>query len=142
MKALLDTCIVSDIAKRADAGLLTWARAQAPLDLFLSVLSLAEIQQGIDLMADGARRRALRAWLDAELPAQFSGRVLDVDAAVARAYGRFAAAARGRGHPLPVIDGLLLATAHVHDLTLVTRNVRDVEGFGVAVHSPYGGVRP
>lgn len=143
MSYLLDTCIISDISRRADAGLLAWADAQNPLDLHLSVLSLGEIQMGIELLPDlDPRRSPLRGWLQHELPAQFSGRLLPIGGTTALAYGRLAAAARREGRPLPVMDGLLLASAQAHDLTLVTRNVNDVEGRGVPVLNPYSGVRP
>ena len=144
MTYLLDTCIISDIARKADAGLLAWASAQRPLDLHLSVLSLAEIQKGIELLPRSVgkeRREELREWLQRDLPAQFAGRLLPVDDIVALAYGLIAGLGQRERRPLPVIDGLLLATAETHGLTLVTRNLRDVEGRGVPVFSPYSGAR-
>lgn len=143
MSYLLDTCIISEISRRADAGLLAWANAQNPLDLHLSVLSLGEIQMGIELLSDrDPRRGPLQRWLQHELPGQFAGRLLPIGGTTALAYGRLAAAGRREGRPLPVMDGLLLASAKAHDLTLVTRNVNDVEGRGVPVLNPYSGVRP
>ncbi len=143
MTYLLDTNIVSDIAKRKDAGVLRWAEQQNPLDLHLSVLSLGEIQQGIALLdPEDARRAKLEAWLQHDLPAQFTGRLLTVTEGVALAYGELAARGRRSGRPLPVIDGLLLATARTHGLTLVTRNVGDTEGRDVPVLNPYTGERP
>ncbi len=118
MSYLLDTNIVSDIAKRKDAGLLRWTEQPSP------------------------RRPKLEAWLQHDLPAQFSGRLLAVTQGVALAYGELAAQARRGGRPLPVIDGLLLATARTHRLTLVTRNVDHIEGRGVPVLDPYTGGRP
>lgn len=143
MSYLLDTCIVSDLAKRADAGLIEWAAARDPLDLHLSVLTLGEIQKGIDLLPENhERREGLETWLETELPKQFPDRLLTVTSMVARAYGRLAAAGERERRPVPVLDGLLLATAQVHDLTFVTRNVRDVEARGVPVLNPYSGKRP
>ena len=88
-------------------------------------------------MPNGKRKRALQDWLDSDLPAQFEGRVLAIDRAVALAWGALTAQADDLGRPLPVIDGLLLATAKVHRLTLVTRNVSDVDDRGVPVLNPY-----
>jgi toxin FitB len=140
---LLDTNIVSDIAKRKDAGLMTWAEQQNPLDLHLSVLSLGEIQQGIELLdPEDSRRPKLEAWLQHDLAAQFAGRLLTVTEGVALAFGELAARGRRTGRPLPVINGLLLATAKAHGLALVTRNVGDTEGRGVPVLNPYTGERP
>jgi len=143
MSYLIDTCILSDVSKKADDGLVAWAAAQNPLDLYLSVLSLAEIQKGIDLLPNGDKRRSvLDGWLRQSLPAQFASRILPIGDAVAFAYGHLAAAGQRTGRPLPTLDGLLLATAQVHDFTLVTRNLRDVEGRGVPVLNPYTNTRP
>jgi toxin FitB len=140
---LLDANIVSDIARRKDAGLLRWAEQQNPLDLHLSVLSVGEIQQGIHLLApDDSRRAKLESWLQHDLPAQFAGRLLTVTEGVAWAYGELAAQGRQMGRPLPVIDGLLLATARTHGLMLVTRNTSNTDGRRVPVLSPYSGERP
>jgi predicted nucleic acid-binding protein len=140
---LLDTCIISDISRSADAGLLRWAKAQNPLDLHLSVLTLGEIQTGIALLPGrDPRRGPLQSWLEDQLPGQFAGRLVPIGPTTALAYGRLAAAGRREGRPLPAIDGLLLATAQAHGLTLVTRNVSDIEGRGVPVLNPYSGVRP
>ncbi len=143
MSYLLDTCIISDIPKKRDAGLLKWVAAQSPLDFHLSVLSLGEIRKGVELLPASAPRRAqLRAWLQHDLPAQFAGRLLSITEATALAYGQLAADGQRNGRQLPVLDGLLLATAQTHGLTLVTRNLRDVDGRGVPVLNPYTSVRP
>jgi hypothetical protein len=134
---LLDTCVLSDVARNADVGLEQWLRSQSPLDLHLSALSLGEIRKGIELLPTGKKREKLRAWLDHDLLAQFAGRLLQVTSHVALEWGRLTAVAQESGRPLPVIDGLLLATAQVHGLTLVTHNTRDVEARGVAVLDPY-----
>jgi len=138
MKYLLDTMVVSEPAKPApDPRVIAWLSAQPPVDLALSTLTLGEIEKGVALMPAGRRREALEAWLGTDLPRQFASRLLPVDEAVARAWGRLTAAGKRRGRPLPVVDGLLLATAQVHDLALVTRNEADCAGRGVSVLSPY-----
>jgi predicted nucleic acid-binding protein len=101
------------------------------------VLTLGEIRKGAELLPDGRRRERLRAWLRSELPAQFEERVLPITPAVALAWGRFAAEAQRSGRPLHVVDGLLLATAEVHGLTLVTRNVGDFRDRGLPIENPY-----
>lgn len=138
MRYLLDTNVVSEGARpNADAGLARWLREQSPLDLAISVLSLGEIRNGVDLLAPGKRRDALEGWLMTELPRLFSGRVLPVDDRVADVWGRLTAQGRCDGRPLPAIDGLLLATASVRGLTLVSRNERDCAGRGVPVLNPW-----
>jgi predicted nucleic acid-binding protein len=138
VRYLLDTMVVSEAARPApNAGVVKWLEEQASPDLAISVLTIGEIARGVTRMADGKRKRALREWLATSLPAQFEGRVLVVDADVALAWGELTAQGDDVGRPLPVTDGLLLATARVHELTLVTRNVGDVAGRGVEVLNPW-----
>ena len=138
MKYLLDTVVVSEPARPApDPRAIAWLAAQSPYDLAISALTVGEIQKGIALLPSGRRRTALEAWLATALPRQFTGRLLAVDEAVARAWGRLTAAEQRRGRPLPVIDGLLLATAQLHDLALVTRNEAHFAGRGVPLVNPY-----
>lgn len=140
MRYLLDTNVLSELVKRRpDARVSQWIEAQSPLDLAISVLTLGEIEKGIARLPRGPRRVALTRWTRRELPAQFLGRVLDIQAAVAVAWGELSAQATVDARPLPVIDGLLLATAHVHALTLVTRNVSNCAARGVPVFDPWGG---
>ena len=140
MRYLLDTNVISELVRPSpSANVVEWVRARSALDLVLSVLTLGELEKGIRALAVGARRDRLTRWARTELPAQFLGRVLSVDHDVAVAWGVLAAAAQAAGRPLPVIDGLLLATAEAHGLTLVTRHVSDCAGRGVAVLDPWTG---
>jgi predicted nucleic acid-binding protein len=109
-------------------------KARPRQSLYLSVLSLGEIRKGIEGVADPAFRQALTDWLEVELRHYFVGRLLDIDEAVADRWGRVQATS---GRTLPVIDGLLAATALQHDLSLVTRNTRDFEGLGVRLINPW-----
>ena len=138
MRWLLDTNVLSEAAKPVpDPGVVAWLREEDPLDFAISVLVLGEIRSGVERMPEGSRKVALRAWLDSDLPDQFAGRLLDVDQSVAHAWGALTAGGLRMGRPLPVIDGLMLATAAVHGLTLVTRNTRDVKDRGVPVVDPW-----
>ncbi len=132
--------VLSDAAKpasMANAGAIGWLASQSVLDLAISVLTLGEIRKGTELLAEGRRKERLRAWLRADLPAQFEGRVLAITPEVALAWGRLDAAAHRSGRPLHVVDGLLLATAEVHGLTVVTRNVDHFGNRGIPVENPY-----
>jgi hypothetical protein len=100
----------------------------------LSVLTLGEIRKGIDLLIDDERKLRLLDWLEVELPAFFSSRILPVDAAVADRWGRLIAQA---GRPRPAIDSLLAATALTHGLRLVTRNSRDFDFLELEVINPW-----
>jgi predicted nucleic acid-binding protein len=88
-------------------------------------------------MPPGPRKDALRIWLARDLPLRFRGRTLPVDGEVAHRWGELAADGRRIGRPLPVVDGLLLATASTHNLTFVTRNLRDCGDRGVPVLDPW-----
>jgi predicted nucleic acid-binding protein len=138
MRFLLDTNVLSEPARKTpDPSVMDWFASVAPLDASISVLTLGEIGKGLSLMAPGPRKESLREWLERDLPFRFKGRVHPVDASVAFHWGELEAEARRVGRPLPVVDGLLLATARAHALTFVTRNVRDCGDRGVPVLDPW-----
>ncbi|MGA8153051.1 MAG: type II toxin-antitoxin system VapC family toxin [Terriglobales bacterium] len=129
MSFLLDTNAVSEWVKpRPDAGLIRWMEAADEDRIFLSVISLAELRYGVERLPAGKRRRRLEEWLGHELPLRFEGRVLPVDTEVADAWGRTVSRSQAAGRPMGVMDAFLAATAEVHRLTLVTRNVDDFVG--------------
>jgi toxin FitB len=131
---LLDTNVISETRKsRADSGVIAFLSAAEPAGLFLSVLTLGELRKGV-----AAKRRTdpgaadrLGAWVDG-IEITFADRVLPVDAATARCWGDLSA-----NRNLPVIDTLIAAAAISHGLTLVTRNIRDVESTGVPLVDPW-----
>lgn len=138
MRYLLDTNFLSETSRpRPDPGVVAWTRQQSPFDLFVSCLSFGEIRKGAELRTPDARRREIEDWLTHVLPRQFYGRILPVDVDVAQEWGRIAAEGQKRGRVLPGTDGLLIATAIVHDLTLVTRNERDCAGRGAPTLNPW-----
>jgi hypothetical protein len=132
---LIDTNILSELRRKTpNAGVVSWFSKRPASSLYLSVLTLGELRKGVEAVADTERRMALLDWLEADLPNFFMGRVLTVDAHVADRWGRMVAQA---GRPLPAIDSLLAATAAHHDLSLVTRNVKDFTNLGVEVINPW-----
>ena len=140
MAYLLDTNFLSETMRpRPDPGVVAWTRSQSPFDLFISSLSLGEIRKGAELRAVDARRAEIETWLANILPKQFAGRIIPVDDEVALEWGRIAADGQKRGRELPIIDGLLVATATVRGLTLVTRNERDCSGRGAPTLNPWTG---
>jgi predicted nucleic acid-binding protein len=135
---LLDTNIVSELVRpRPDSRVATWTDSADEELLFLSALTLGEVRKGITTVTDPARKGRLEAWLAGGLVARFEGRILGIDQAIADRWGRISGTLALRGTPLPVIDGLLAATALHHNLTLVTRNTRDVALTGAAVFDPW-----
>jgi predicted nucleic acid-binding protein len=135
MNFLLDTNAVSEWVKpRPNPGLIRWMESADEDRVFLSVISLAELRYGIERMPLGARRNRLEQWLLDELPLRFEGRVLPVDERVAEAWGKTVSRSETLGRPIGVMDAFLSATAEVHRLTLVSRNVSDFPMLKVVVN--------
>ena len=105
--------------------------------LFLSVLSLGEVQKGIAKLGDARKKATYQQWLDVDLKDRFAGRILPIDQEVALSWGIMQGKAEAAGRPLPTIDGLLGATAIVHNLTLVTRNTDDLAATGAMIFNPW-----
>lgn len=135
MNFLLDTNVVSEIRKRdrAHPNVAGWVARTPVEEIGTSVPVLAEIRRGIELKRrrDPQQARLLDRWFS-QMRARLGDRVLPVDEPIAEAW-----ALLGIPHPLPLIDGLLAATAKVHGLTLVTRNVADVSTTGIALLDPF-----
>jgi toxin FitB len=132
---LIDTNVISEVGKgrRCDRQVAEWYRGVSDDDLFLSVLVVGEIRQGIERLRARNPRRAqtLEKWLE-DLLESFGDRVLPVDQKVAQNWGRLNARSS-----FPVVDSLLAATAEAHGLTLVTRNLKDIERSGVRCINPF-----
>jgi toxin FitB len=138
VKFLLDTNTVSEWVKpRPDPGIVQWFDEVDEDRTFLSVITLGELRRGVDRLPSGRRRDRLERWLTGDLLDRFTDRVLPVDAPVADEWGRLLARAETAGKAIAGIDGLLAATAKVHKLQVVTRNVRHFRLAGVAVICPW-----
>jgi len=123
---LLDTNCISEVVRsKPEPRVLEWMQAADEGLLYLSVLTLGAIRKGLAWLPQSKRRTHLESWLEVELQARFSGRILPIDAAVADRWGVLAGAAKRRGRSLSAIDGFLAATALQHNLTIVSRNVSD-----------------
>lgn len=138
MSFLLDTNVVSEWVKpQPNAGVIQWL-AEADEDrIFLSVISLAELRYGVARLSPGARRRRLEQWLSEELPERFEGRVLGISANVSDCWGQVMAQSQAAEFTMSIMDGFLAATAQVHQLTLVTRNIKDFSVLGPMILNPW-----
>jgi predicted nucleic acid-binding protein len=138
---LLDTCVISEFARQQPApSVVSWLDEQVEESLYTSVVVLGEISRGVALLAEGPKQRQLQAWAVTDLEQRFAGRILDVTPEVARTWGRAAGEARRQGIQIGMADGLIGATAVVHALTVVTRNVDDLRATGAAVLNPWSDV--
>lgn len=138
MNFLIDTNVISEVTKpRPDPRVVAFLHETDEDRLFLSVITLGELRRGVALKADGRAKSALDAWLRLDLPERFSGRIVDITAPVAEAWGELMATAKRQGAALHALDGFLAATAQAHGQTLVTRNVKDFAPFGLPLLNPW-----
>lgn len=137
MSYLLDTNVVSELRKshrRGDPAVRRWVSARRPSDLYLSVVTVLEVELGITRLArrDVEQAERLQRWFEEDLLDVFAGRILPVDVPVARRAARLHVP-----DPRPERDALIAATAAVRDLTVVTRNVADFAPMDIAVINPW-----
>ena len=138
MRLLLDTNILSEVTKpRPEARVMDWLDELDEDRAFISVVSIAEIRRGVALMDIGRKRDVLAEWLAEDLPRRLGNRVIPIDEPVALAWGDLMGSAKRSGRGMSSMDGLIAATAIKHDLTLATRNTKDLDGFGISLLDPW-----
>lgn len=137
MTYLIDTCVISETRqRRQDAGVKAWFESQDPISLYLSAITIGEIENGIQLIGDTKKAKELSKWLS-DLETLFGRRILSVNTAVAECWGRMLAENALAGKTRPAIDTLIAATAKVDGHVLVTRNERHMQGLGVEILNPF-----
>jgi len=133
---LIDTNVLSELRRRdrTDRAVASWADNVDPLDLFLSAITILEIEAGALMIQrrDKAQGAVLRAWIDSKVLPAFAGRILAVDTTVAQRCARLHVP-----NPRAERDALIAATALVHRLTMVTRNIADFQAMGVDLLNPW-----
>lgn len=135
---LIDTNVLSELVRpKPESRVISWLQGIDEELLYLSVLTIGEIRKGAEALPQASRRIAIEAWLEKDLRDRFQGRVLSITEEVADRWGRIAGQAHSKRVLLPVVDGLLAATALHHNLTLVTRNVKDIVPTGVNLFNPW-----
>jgi toxin FitB len=135
---VLDTNVVSEPLKpNPDPTLLDWLNRQSPGTLYLTTVNLAELLAGIERLAPGKRRTALKQALYEGVMPLFEGRILTFDTKAAEAYAKVNASAQAQGCPISFADGAIAAMAAAHGFMLATRNTRDFKGCGVELLNPW-----
>jgi predicted nucleic acid-binding protein len=138
LKYLLDTCAISELVKnRPHKRVVKWIEECNEDNIFLSVLTIGEIQKGITKLEDKRRKVKIQKWLDSDLKARFADRILPISEDVALTWGVLEGEAELKGRPIPAIDALIGATALTYNLTVVTRNIEDIIPTGARILNPW-----
>ncbi len=138
MTYLLDTNVVSEWARpRPEATVVRWLADVDEDQVFISVVTLAELEKGIRLLSESAKRRRLEEWVQTDLQERFGSRMIDITPDIAREWGRVTADRQTIGRPISTLDAFLAATARLGAHTLVTRNDRDFADTGVQLLNPW-----
>ena len=140
MNYFLDTCVISELVKtKPNLRVAEWIRSQDEESLFLSVITIGEIQKGISKLPDGRKKKQqLQNWLNNELQERFKDRILGITIGTARVWGQVLGACEKKGVTLPAIDSLIASQGIFHKMTVVTRNISDMEPCGVQLFDPWG----
>jgi predicted nucleic acid-binding protein len=138
VRFLIDTCVISEGRKpQPHQAVVSWFRQVDEAHLFISALTLGELEKGALRLPEGRKRKDLLEWIHEDVFPRFEGHILAVDENVAWKWGELQAEAERHGKSLPILDSLLAATALVHGLTMVTRNNADMAATGVPLFNPW-----
>lgn len=138
MNYLLDTCLISELAKsKPDEKVVDWVLSENETGFYVSVLTFGELHKGIEKLPESKKKEELRSWIEDELKNRFQNRIIGIDMRVSILWGKIQCIAEKKGNPMPAVDALIAATALAHDLTVVTRNVSDMEQSGVRLLNPW-----
>ncbi|MEM9777580.1 MAG: type II toxin-antitoxin system VapC family toxin [Chloroflexota bacterium] len=137
MSWLLDTNILSEMVKeRPNQGVISWIDSQTNADLFLSTITIAEIERGVNRLPQSQKRKVYESFL-LTIIKNYGDNIIPINLDEAREWGKIMARSETIGRRLPVADAFIAATASIHDLTLVTRNVSDFEAVGLKLLNPW-----
>ena len=138
MNYLLDTCVLSEFTRRQpEKKIIRWLESIDEEKLFMSVITIGELQHGIERLPDSHRKTELQVWMDSALVRRFGQRILPLDTSALFLWGSLTARLERSGQPMAVMDSLIAATALQYNLILATRNVSDFIPCGVQVINPW-----
>jgi predicted nucleic acid-binding protein len=138
MNYILDTNVISElIKKQPNPQVVQWIDQQEAGRMYLSVVTIGELQKGITKLPSSERKNALQSWLDTDLRLRFDNRILELTSSVLTQWGRLTGTLELQGRVLSAFDSLIAATCLHHQATLVTRNEDDFQGTGVTIINPW-----
>jgi len=138
LKYLLDTCVISELIKpEKDTNVVEWMQNKEENSLFISVLTIGEIHKGIAKLPDSPKKQSIQEWVNDDLKKRFAGRIIEITEEIATSWGKIQGKAEKEGKKMPVLDSLIAATAIKNNLTVVTRNIKDIENSGCQSINPW-----
>lgn len=138
MNYLLDTCLISELAKsKPDEKVVDWVLSENETNFYVSVLTFGELHKGVEKLPESKKKEELQVWIEDELKNRFQNRIIGIDMRVSILWGKIQCLAGKNGKPMPAIDSLIAATGIAYKLTVVTRNVTDMEQSGVKLLNPW-----
>jgi predicted nucleic acid-binding protein len=138
MNYLIDTCVLSEFTHREPhASLVAWLDLMDESFLFISVMTVGEIQRGIMRLAESPRKQALRIWMNRAVNERFQDRILPITAQTMLTWGSLTARLEKNGQPMPLMDSFIAASAIEHNLILVTRNIANFTKCGIEIINPW-----
>ncbi|MBA4368430.1 MAG: VapC toxin family PIN domain ribonuclease [Desulfobacterium sp.] len=138
MNYLLDTCLISELAKsKPDEKVVDWVLSENETSFYVSVLTFGELHKGVEKLPESKKKEELQVWIEDELKNRFQNRIIGIDIRVSILWGKIQCFAAKKGKPMPAIDSLIAATGIAYELTVVTRNITDMEQSGVKLLNPW-----
>ncbi|NOY84694.1 MAG: type II toxin-antitoxin system VapC family toxin [Nitrospirae bacterium] len=138
MKYLLDTCVISELAKTSpNKKVISWTTRNNEADFYLSTLTFGELYKGISKLPPSKKKASLQQWVDEDLKERFKNRTIDINLRVVKVWGEIQGQSELKGRPMPAIDGLIAATGLVYNLVVVTRNISDMTQSEASLLNPW-----
>ena len=138
MNYLLDTCLISELAKAKPNGrVVDWVLGENETSFYISVLTFGELHKGVEKLPESKKKKELRNWIESALKNRFQNRIIGIDMSVSILWGKIQSFTERKGKPMQAIDSLIAATGIAYNLTVVTRNVSDMEQSGVKLLNPW-----
>ena len=138
MNYLLDTCVISELVKqKPNKNVIKWISNINEDSLFLSVFTFAELHKGVEKLTVSKKKKELQNWININLMQRFEGKIIDFDITVATIWGAKIAEAEKNGVIPPLMDSLIAISALAYNLTMVTRNIKDMQNCGVTLLNPW-----